>query len=171
MRIKMNHAHKGELMARISLYITDELKERMDAAGDEVNWSDVARPSLTAAVADFEHRKTGTMHTAIERLRASRKKREESDTELGTKAGRAWAADDAEYRELKELHYRRTKYPDQDPTEALEFAIDPNHEMQGPELWDRCRVVIEPPSDEFMKAFVEAAVNLFLEIRKEVERD
>jgi hypothetical protein len=111
------------------------------------------------------------MHTAIERLRASRKRRQESDTELGTKAGRAWAADDAEYRELKELHYLRTAHPDQDPTDALQAAIDPNHDMDGQELWGRCRFVIEPPSDEFMKAFVEAVVNLFLEIRKEVERD
>ena len=59
-------------MARISLYIPDDLKARMEAAGDEVNWSDAARPALIAAVAAFEHGKGGTMHTAIERLRTSR---------------------------------------------------------------------------------------------------
>ena len=38
-------------MARLSIYIPDDLKARMDGVGDTVNWSEVVRPAIQAAVA------------------------------------------------------------------------------------------------------------------------
>lgn len=37
-------------MARISIYVPDDLKALMDAAGDTINWSEVARPAFEAAL-------------------------------------------------------------------------------------------------------------------------
>jgi hypothetical protein len=59
-------------MAKLNLYVPDDLKARMDAVSDNVNWSEVARPAFQAAVANYEHRKGRNMTTAIERLRASK---------------------------------------------------------------------------------------------------
>jgi hypothetical protein len=77
-------------MARITLYVPDDFKARMDAAGDGINWSEVARPALTTALAAFEHSKGRNMTTAIERLRASKREGEQNAKLFGNKAGRAW---------------------------------------------------------------------------------
>ena len=66
-------------MARITLYIPDDLKPRMDAVGDAINWSEVARPTILLALATHEHRKGQNMDTAIERLRASKEKGAQED--------------------------------------------------------------------------------------------
>ena len=87
-------------MARVSIYVPDELKARMDQAGDAINWSEIARPAFQAALAAYEHRKGQTMSTAVERLRASKQEYEQEESTSGEDAGRAWAKDDAEYGEL-----------------------------------------------------------------------
>src|SRR6266850_6111139 len=90
-------------MARISLYVPDDLKERMDASGDAINWSVVARPSLNAALAAYERRTGATMTTAVERLRASRLEAAQEDWAIAIENGRAWARDIASYRALERL--------------------------------------------------------------------
>jgi hypothetical protein len=46
-------------MAKINLYVGDELKERMDAAGD-INWSNIARSAFLTALATLNDRRTPT---------------------------------------------------------------------------------------------------------------
>lgn len=41
-------------MARVSIYVSDELKARMDAAEDGINWSEVARACFEKAL-DNQH--------------------------------------------------------------------------------------------------------------------
>jgi len=158
-------------MARISLYIPDDLKARMDAAGDAGNWSDAARPALTAAAAVVEHSKGGNMQTAIERLRTSKKQAEQNSKTFGTKEGRMWASDQAEWRWLHDLRLRRENYPDEDPRHALSIAIDPDDDLDPGEIGIYCLPLSKSATDEYMEAFVEAAVNFYLEVREEVERD
>src|SRR5690242_20251388 len=98
-------------MARIALYVPDDLKTRMDAVTDETNWSDIVRPVFALVVADFEHRKGRNMTTAIERLRASKSRADQQDKLVGAEHGRAWAESAADYRTLRDLCVRRTKYP------------------------------------------------------------
>ena len=45
------------MLARISIYLTDELKARMDLAGNFINWSEVVRPAINDALEDFEQGK------------------------------------------------------------------------------------------------------------------
>jgi hypothetical protein len=158
-------------MARISLYISDDLKARMDAAGDGVNWSDAARPALAAAVAAFEHSKGGTMHTSIERLRTSRIASAQTAAVYGSKEGRRWAEDEASYVLLRSLSRRRKDKPNEHPLAALQYAIDPEDFLDVDALHDRCHILAHSPSDEYAKAFVESAVGFFEQVREEVERD
>src|ERR1700738_887742 len=162
-------------MARINLYVPDDLKARMDAAGDNIHWSDVARPALTAALADCEHSKGRNMTTAIERLRASKRQADQNAKLWGNKAGRAWAEDKAEYWCLREIHRRRHDYPNEHPLSALKQVFDPTDEWAGTqefaEQFGDCLALSPGASDEYRQAFVEAAVNFYLEVREEVERD
>ena len=162
-------------MARITLYVPDDFKARMDAAGDGINWSEVARPALATALAAFEHSKGRNMTTAIERLRASKREGEQNAKLFGNKAGRAWAEDQARYHELRELHRRRENYPNEDPSGALKWVLDPTDEWVGTQEFAEnnpgVTALASWASDEYREAFVEAAVNFYLEVREEVERD
>jgi hypothetical protein len=158
-------------MARVTLYVSDDFKARMDAAGDEINWSDVARPALIAAAAAFEHTKGRNMTTAIERLRASKREADQQDKLFGNKGGRAWAEDKAEYRSLQHLYRRRRDCPAEEPRHALRCAVDPDYEVHPDDLLDVCPALSILQSDEYTEAFVEAAVKFYLEVREEVERD
>src|SRR4051812_41285149 len=92
---------RPDQMAKISIYVPDELKARMDAAGDAINWSNVARPALQAALAAFEHKKGGNMEPAIERLKASKEYHLARTAMMGREDGRRWAANKATYPELR----------------------------------------------------------------------
>ena len=168
-------------MARISLYVPDELRARMDAAGDKINWSDVARPALTAAIVAFEHRKRPSVSTAIERLRASKKLAEQ---DRGNRDGRAWAQNDADYPTLCFLSSH--VIPHKDPLHELHRWLDPEdgeftrdkvfEYLAGPkEKYDDQSFLEEVrrlkcESDEYFVAFIVGAVHFFKEVRDEVER-
>ena len=90
-------------MARVSIYVPDDLKKQMDAVGDVINWSDVARPTFLMALATHQHKGKHTMTTAIERLRASKAKSDKEDEITGKADGRSWAENDAEYNDLRRV--------------------------------------------------------------------
>src|SRR5207249_2974358 len=87
-------------MARVSIYVPDELKARMDEVGDGVNWSEIVRPAIHSTIAEYQHRRSRNMQTAIERLRASKQEQVAEDEQSGVQDGRAWAESDASYRDL-----------------------------------------------------------------------
>src|ERR1700733_607916 len=90
-------------MARVSIYVTEDLKTRMDRIGEAANWSEIVRPAILSEVASHEHRKGKTMATVVERLRASRIKHDQEMETLGAEAGRTWASDTAEFAELQRV--------------------------------------------------------------------
>jgi hypothetical protein len=170
-------------MARIALYVPDDLRARMEAARDEINFSDIARPAFTVAVTVFEHRKGQNMSTAIARLRASKLQADQQDKDRGNTAGRVWAENRAAYRVLRDLLFRRNQHPGEEPKRALRCIIDPTddfpaeelaellyplrsatHDADGPYL-----VHVMHQSDEFWLAFIDGALEFFNEIRAEVE--
>ncbi|MCP4286251.1 MAG: hypothetical protein GY792_17690 [Gammaproteobacteria bacterium] len=87
-------------MARMSIYVSDELKARMDRSG--INWSACAQRAF-----ELELQATdtgdGTLEAAVERLRASKQKSEQSTRPEWVQAGREWAMQEAEYGELARL--------------------------------------------------------------------
>lgn len=156
-------------MARVSLYIPDELKARMDAVGDEtVNWSEVARPAIVAELTMIEHRRGGTMQTAIERLRASKAKSQERDEAAGKENGRKWAEDEAEYEELLRIsEIQSGNSPD--AYEALRTAVDPDGGLADDDF-NRSLFGDERPnlSDAYVEAFIEGAQEFFEEVKDQL---
>src|SRR5215831_16670109 len=109
-------------MARVSIYVPDELKERMDKVGEAINWSEIARPGFLSAIANHEHRQGKSMTTVIERLRVSKQKYAAETIEFGDRVGREWASDSAEYEQLIRVASLQDAH---DWVDALSQAIEP----------------------------------------------
>jgi hypothetical protein len=150
------------------LYVSDNLKKRMDATGGTINWSEVVRPCIHRAVADFEHRKERTMTTALERLRASKAEYEKELTERATEAAQAWVNDDAEYGDLVRLANIRLE-SGMDVGAAVAQAVDPNDEFTTAELADHLGIEESDLSDnDFLWDFVAAVQDAYREIADKI---
>jgi hypothetical protein len=85
-------------MAKMNIYVTDEMKERMDAY--ELKWSQIASSAFEASM-NLEDRKEVNMETAsLERLRKSRDQVVDRRHADGVAAGKKWALEHAEFDEL-----------------------------------------------------------------------
>jgi hypothetical protein len=155
-------AHKDRSMARLSIYISEELKARMDAVGDKVNWSEVVRPSLQAEVAVHEHRSNENMETVVERLRASKMEDQQNSLAAGKQEGRDWAGSHATYSELR----RVSKIKD-GSWSSLRNAVDPNDELVYGDLQNHLFGDTSDPTDdeEYVRGFILGAQELFDEVR------
>jgi hypothetical protein len=149
-------------MARINIYVPDELKARMDSAGDTVNWSEVARPAIQAAVANFEHRKGQTMTTAIERLRASKAESAQASLSDGRAGGRQWAENHASYKELRRLMDHDLHQVDAES--ALRNAVDPKEELDYHEFLHSTVGADNEYDDEYIEGFAKGAQEFFAEV-------
>ena len=90
-------------MARVSIYVTDELKARMDKAGD-LNWSAAAQRAFEIELSLARWKMVENEEAmVIERLRASKHREDEADRNAGREAGQEWARTAAEYGELKRV--------------------------------------------------------------------
>lgn len=156
-------------MARVSIYVPDDLKERMDAAGDAINWSEIARPAFQEALARFEHRKEQSLQTAIERLRASKEKHQTGEQDQGKTHGREWVLHRAEYSELVAVsQVDLDAYDDEDDGEtlirALWQALDPE-ESENLRDWRIALFGEGLVLPEYVRGFVEGAQEAFEEIK------
>jgi hypothetical protein len=150
-------------VARISLYLADELKAEMDQIED-INWSDIARPAFMRALAIRKQRSNQTMETAIERLRASKAESKKRDELAGKEDGRKWAENTAEYDELRRL--AETKFePGMDYLDALYYAVDPEKQLGEREFKEQIfGDEYADISDEYAAAFIEGAQAFFDEV-------
>lgn len=103
-------------MARMSIYIPDELKERMDMRGD-IKWSATAQRAFELELQSTDTG-DGSMEATIERLRASKQKGEAETRPDLIAQGEYWAMTKAEYHELERVSgidvgvYDGVEYPD-----------------------------------------------------------
>lgn len=157
-------------MAKLNIYVPDDLKARMDEVGDKVNWSEVARPALRAAVANFEHRKDKTMTTAIERLRASKAQSAQRDEMEGKEHGREWAESAAAYDDLVRVSEIAYNAPPEhiDPRYYITKALDPNQNLSPGEALEHLFGEHEGLSDKYLFAWVEGAREFFDEVRDQL---
>jgi hypothetical protein len=98
----MRTTHEGEAVARISIYVSDDLKASMDAL-TTINWSSVAQGAFEQELRLHPQWTEYEMNAVIERLRASKKKQVDNLINDGFEAGKGWAERDAEYLELKNI--------------------------------------------------------------------
>ena len=90
-------------MARKTVWVSDELMERMEKANktEDVNWSQVAATAFEVKLAEVAARKEKkTMEDVIQRLKASKLKAESNDYREGNEAGIEWAKGKAEWFDL-----------------------------------------------------------------------
>jgi predicted transcriptional regulator len=152
-------------LARVSIYVSDELKARMDEVGEQTNWSEIARPAFLSAVASNEHRKGQSMTTAVERLRASKEEHLSEMKNVAKEAGRQWASDNAEYKDLVRL----AKI---DPQvwvtyDVVKDTLDPEKVLSHEEFVSYLGLEEDDLGvdvDEFVADFVKAAVAFYHEI-------
>lgn len=149
-------------MAKLNLYVPDELKKRMDAVSD-VNWSDITRPALLSALATLEQHRSPDMTTTIERLRASKAESLKRDELEGQTHGREWAEQHADYDELRRLSELSQEAINADPLQVLARAVDPDDQLDS--LKEYCFGDADANvSDAYISAFIAGAVRLFNEV-------
>jgi hypothetical protein len=95
----------GSTIHRTTISIPQDLKEQMDAIGDQVNWSAVATSAFQAKVNEIKARKAKKMAKAdvVKRLKSLREAEDQETYNDGKEAGREWAERYAKPRELKRI--------------------------------------------------------------------
>ena len=89
-------------MPKINIYVSDEMKARMDTAEKSANWSAIAQRAFDVELNHLESiKEIKSMTDVIERLRSSKEKKAEELEKDGRKSGVDWAKNHAEFDELK----------------------------------------------------------------------
>jgi hypothetical protein len=149
-------------MPRINVYVPDVMKERMDALGDRINWSEAAQLAFDREIANATPRGKD-MEAVIERLRVSKADYQQSEKERGKKEGHDWACRHATYGDLRKVSGCRM-----DRSENFAQQIDEalgNNPGEGTSFWlNEKSGRIEYPSDEYAYAFWDAADDVFDEV-------
>lgn len=157
-------------MATMNLYLPDALKAEMEQC-EGVNWSQVAQEAFRRTV-EIEGIKAVDMNQAgLERLRASRAAKEETDRAAGVAAGKRWALEVAEFDQLKRV---AELDPDEiygEPSGAhgwgdvIVTAIDVNNNDRG-DIWRFCEehLGVGDPGPELVAGFIEGATEVFDEV-------
>jgi hypothetical protein len=175
---------------RMNISIPMDLKERMDAVDEPVNWSAMACQAFQAKLAEINaKRKVAGMEDVIARLRASKRSQPSEVYRGGHEAGRKWARADAEAIELKRLNTFQDecrgdawhRFFDSEaassafsPAELLVFVIQPENEADrraAADFWEA--VTGEKRSalatrDEYIKGFAEGALELWDEVKNHI---
>lgn len=153
--------------------VPDDLKARMDEAGQAVNWSVIAQQAFREVILNLAvRRETATMDDAVERLRASKQSYVETERESGLEVGEEWATEDAAYSELLRIAKAVEEARREIDLQTLQDLIDPEHKMDVGDwvrFWeDRGFSGDSEPSDVWVRAFADRAARLFQKARKHV---
>lgn len=155
-------------MPRITLYVPDELKARMDEAGDGLNWSAVTQRAIREAIAINQvKRNPDNMTNVIERLRASKERLENANAASGKDCGATWAKSAAEYDELSRIS--EAVSIDSIGLDDLKRLIDPEHHMDAHDwkaFWEKHGD--GQPDDAFAQGFAEGAAAVFDEVADQI---
>lgn len=91
-------------MPRMSIYVPDDMKARMDKAGEGANWSAIAQRAFTVELNHLESiKEISSMSDVVERLRASKERLAADHGAQMRDSGKEWAKNVAEYDELKRI--------------------------------------------------------------------
>lgn len=165
-----------ENFARLTVSITKALKQRMDRFEGKVNWSAVARQAFEQELMTMEKAQEIKLDPkVVSRLRQSKNENEASDRNRGYRAGKDWAEDEAEYVDLHRLAEAATAARDIDRVLGdNDAASNFIHIVAGDEDGARdyyeefwLQVAGTPsPSNAFVYAFAEAALEVFEEFER-----
>ena len=163
-------------MARMNIYISDDLKERMDKAEEKMNWSKVATQEFEFELGEMAKRKkVKDMNSVIQRLKASKMVFENASYREGHQYGSTWAKESAKYAELKrayELDTDDAVFADAENDDAQAFnvaiqLIDDGDKAM--EFWEGIFEPWEAPTDfGFYKGFLDGASEIYEKVKDEL---
>ena len=91
-------------MPKISIYVPDDMKARMDVAEARANWSAIAQRAFGVELNHLESvREVKSMSDVIERLQASKQKFAEKEMAHAKERGVEWAKTTAEFDQLRKM--------------------------------------------------------------------
>ena len=91
-------------MPKMGIYVSDEMKARLDQASEHANWSAIAQRAFNLELNHIQTvKEVKSMTDVIERLQASKEKAAANSEDDGRQVGQAWAMHRAEYDELKRV--------------------------------------------------------------------
>jgi predicted transcriptional regulator len=156
-------------MARVSIYVSDELKTRMNDVGEAVNWSDIARPAFENAIADFTRRKGQAMNV-IDRLRASKNQYYSHLEKSAVEDGRNWASKKASFYELKEIIKIDLARYEADTNGFISYLYNTLDELNGIpfETWVSDTFGVIDPGDDWAFYFTKGAQAVFNEVKDQI---
>lgn len=141
-------------MARMTVYIPDDLKTRMDKTREEINWSQLACAAFERKLGDIANRKArNSMDEVIERLRASKQSSGFGRFKVGFEAGQDWAREVAEVGELENLERLRDSANDRSKYEKswaglFDVSIDHDYDSLPAELFYHIRATNDEEYEE-----------------------
>jgi hypothetical protein len=128
----------------MNISIPDDLRSRMDAVDQPVNWSAVAADAFERKLAEIISRRGAQdMQDVVNRLRASLKDHEGKEYTAGHEAGEQWANSTAEASELKRLSKFQAKCG-RDWDDFFDESMDPNCAYS---IQERLFFAINPDAD------------------------
>jgi hypothetical protein len=162
----------GEPMARVNVSVPDEMKERMDALGDRVNWSEAARSAFEREIIAASMPDDPDIEQVVERLRKSKADSWQANLKKGREEGREWAKKRASYNQLKEV--ARLKFTGRGYCKQFDEATFEEesgvadgyfHERYGAPPGAE---PVPMPPDEYVEAFVEGAKDVWLQVTDKI---
>lgn len=175
---------------RTSISVPPELKARMDAVAEPVNWSAVACRAFEDELARITTlRGAKDVKDAIERLRASKRKSEDERYQEGFEAGQRWAIAEAEAEELEHIETLRQRVDSYNwddwfengerdsygSGDRLAFVVKPEfngNRQWGREFWecyshrDDWEAMMDTPA--FVRGFAEGALEVWGEVKDQI---
>jgi hypothetical protein len=163
-------------MAKVTIYVPDELKARMEAA-EHLNWSAAAQRAFEVELNLARWKMVeNEEEKVIERLRASKAREDETDRNYGRRCGQKWARNAAEYGELKRVatfqHWNET--PEEDCAGTLVrliMGVDDIREIDRSDkrdLWQQLHDGENEPDPAWIDGFVEGATEVWDEVADKV---
>ena len=150
-------------MAKINLYVPDDLKVSMDRMGDSVNWSRIAQVAFSTAISAEEWKmQIDKIEAAVARLKATEVAALAQDELSGKTKGRKWAMERATLRNLIAL------------TELFAYnrpvtLLDLDKINLCPNSDEFSEYNIKRPSDAFVSGFAEGAYDFYVEVQDKVK--
>jgi hypothetical protein len=157
---------------RTTITLPHDLKKRMDAVREQVNWSATAAAAFEAKLLEIESRKdVKTMKETIERLKASKRKEEEEMLKLGREAGLEWAMKKAEYIDLERLanHKVRSAFDGEDFFAEIRYE-DWKQGRKADAFWESVLgdSAYRAESNSFIQGFIAGALEVWNDVKEQL---
>jgi hypothetical protein len=157
---------------RTTISLPEDLKARMDAAAEPVNWSAEAAKCFERVLGEIASRKaTKELSDVVSRLRATRIDEEDETKADGFRLGQQWAQHVATYRELdRATDIDRNEIWMGEPmapwcrADLVAFQINPKEADSGSsaEFWERAGTSLDTANDEdFLDGFLDGAHDIW----------